>query len=58
MKFITVVNPELAEKLAALGFQYIKNAEFFAFQYSSELLNILNSQFSDEPYLCDNKLRF
>ena len=58
MKFITVANRELAEELLSLGFQYIKNAELFSFPYCAELIEVLNSRFSEEPYVCDNKLRF
>ncbi len=56
--FIKIVNPDAAEKMAALGFQYIKEGAAFAFPYSDELLLVLQREYAENPYVIENKLRF
>ena len=56
--FIKIVSPELAEQLAALDFQYIKEASLFVFPYSDELIAVLRQQYAQEQYVCESKLRF
>lgn len=57
-KFIKVVNPEIAEKLVVLGFQYIKEGAAFAFPYSDDLILVLQREYTKDPYVIENKLRF
>ena len=56
--FIKVVNPELANQMAALGFQYIKEQNVFTFHYSEELMRILQKQYSNSQFVIESKLRF
>lgn len=56
--FIKIVSPEIAEQLASLGFQYIKEASLFVFPYSDELLAVLRQQYANSQYVCESKLRF
>lgn len=55
---IKVVSPELANKLVSLGFQYIKEAEYFAFIQTDELMSVLQQTYSNGSFICENKLRF
>ena len=57
-KFIKIVNPDIAEKLICLGFQYIKEGAAFAFPYSDELILVLQREYTEDPYVVENKLRF
>lgn len=56
--FIKVVNPEIAEKLVSLGFQYIKEQNTFAFPYSDELVAVIQREYSQSQFACESKLRF
>lgn len=56
--FIKVVSPEVAEQLATLGFQYIKEQNTFVFPYSDELIVVLQRQYSHSQFACESKLRF
>lgn len=56
--FIKVVNPEIAEQLVLQGFQYIKEQNTFAFQYSDELIDVLQQQYAKSQFACETKLRF
>lgn len=56
--FIKVVSPEVAEQLALLGFQYIKEQNVFVFPYSDEIMVVLQRQYSSPQYVTENKLRF
>lgn len=57
--FIKVINRELAERLIASGFSYIKESEFYAFADTPELSSVLQRMsFSDKRYFAENKLRF
>lgn len=56
--FIKVVNPEIAEKLVSLGFQYIKEQNTFAFPYSDELVAVIRREYSQSQFACESKLRF
>ena len=42
--FLKVVDPEVAEELASLGFQYIKEQNSFAFLCSDELVEVFLNQ--------------
>ena len=44
--FIKVVNPDVANNLVALGFQYIKEQNVFVFPYSDEIMVVLQRQYS------------
>lgn len=55
---IKVVSPELANQLASLGFQYIKEGEYFAFIQTDELMSVLQQTYSNGSFICENKLRF
>lgn len=59
---IKVVNPDVATKLSALGFSYIKEQigkqDVFVFAMNDDLCKILNSKFSKSDFICENKLRF
>lgn len=55
---IKVVSPEVAEQLAKLGFQYIKEGSAFAFIKSDELMSVLQKTYSNVSFICENKLRF
>lgn len=55
---IKVVSPELANQLVALGFQYIKEGENFAFIQTDELMSVLQQAYSNGCFICENKLRF
>lgn len=56
--FLKVVDPEVAEELASLGFQYIKEQNSFAFLCSDELVEVFLSRFSDVQFTTNNKLTF
>lgn len=57
--FIKVVDRGLAEQLADLGFQYVKESDdSFAFLKTDELLKILQKSYSNGRFICENKLRF
>ena len=56
--FIKVVNPDVANNLVALGFQYIKEQNVFVFPYSNEIMVILQRQYSSPQFVTENKLRF
>lgn len=56
--FIKIVNPDLANNLAALGFQYIKEQNVFVFPYSDEILVVLQRQYSNAMFVIEDKLRF
>lgn len=55
---IKIVNPEVAEQLAFLGFQYIKEQNTFAFPYSDELIAVLQQQYPNTQFVRESKLRF
>ena len=55
---IKVVSPELADKLVALGFQYIKEGSVYAFIETEELTDLLIKNYSNDEYIRENKLRF
>lgn len=54
---IKVVDPEIAERLAHSGFQYIKEQNAFVFPYSDELIAVLREQYSHSQFVCESKLR-
>lgn len=56
--FIKVVNPDVANNLVALGFQYIKEQNVFVFPYSNEIMVVLQRQYSSPQFVTENKLRF
>ena len=56
--FIKIVSPEVAEQLALLGFQYMKEQNAFVFEYSDELIAVLQQQYSHSQFACEGKLRF
>lgn len=56
--FIKVVNPDVANNLVALGFQYIKEQNVFVFPYSDEMMVVLQRQYSSPQFVTENKLRF
>ena len=56
--FIKVVSPDVANQLVALGFQYIKEQEVFAFPYDDEIMAVLQRQYSSHKFVTENKLRF
>ena len=56
--FIKVVSPEVAEQLALLGFQYMKERNAFVFAYSDELIAVLQQQYAHSQFACESKLRF
>ena len=60
--FIKVVNPDVADYLASLGFSYIKEQinkqQVFNFQKNEQLLIMLNQKFSNKDFFIDSKLRF
>lgn len=56
--FIKVVNPDVANNLVALGFQYIKEQNVFVFPYSDEMMVVLQRQYSSPQFVMENKLRF
>lgn len=56
--FIKVVDPELANGLVALGFQYVKERNVFAFPYSDDLMVVLHQQYARPQFVTENKLRF
>ena len=56
--FIKVVNPDVANNLVALGFQYIKEQNVFVFPYSNEIMVVLQRQYSTPQFVTENKLRF
>lgn len=55
---IKVVDQGLAEQLANLGFQYIKEGKIFAFIQTDELMSVLQQTYSNGSFICENKLRF
>lgn len=55
---IKVVNPEVAEQLAKMGFQYIREGDVFAFIQTDELMSVLRQAYSNGTFICENKLRF
>lgn len=57
-QFIKIVDPELADNLVALGFQYIKEGNTFAFFYSEELISVIQQKFQKTQFVCERKLRF
>lgn len=56
--FIKIVSPEVANRLVALGFQYIKEQNVFAFPYSDEIMIVLQQQYSNPQFVTESKLRF
>ena len=56
--FIKVVNPDVANNLVALGFQYIKEQNVFVFPYSDEIMVVLQRQYSSSQFVTEDKLRF
>lgn len=56
--FIKIANPELAQKLSSLGFQYIQENTVFAFLYDEKLIALLQSEYATVPFVCENKLSF
>lgn len=56
--FIKVVNPDVANNLVTLGFQYIKEQNVFVFPYSDEIMVVLQRQYSSPQFVTENKLRF
>ena len=62
MKYIKMLDPVTAEKLAEMGFCYIKEQinkqDVYCFRAEPELLEILNNQYSDKQYFTESILRF
>ena len=56
--FIKIANPNVAEQLAHLGFQYIKESNVFVFTECEELLALLSQTCPDACFVTENKLRF
>ena len=56
--FIKVVDQGLANQLADLGFQYVKEGSVFAFIKSDKLMDLLQKTYSNGSFICENKLRF
>jgi len=57
-RFIKVLSPEIADKLATLGFTYIKEQNFYAFPYSDELAAVVQQKFAKMSFVNESKLRF
>lgn len=61
-KMIKVKKPDVAEKLRASGFLYIKekinNEDFYVFVTSPTLLNYINNNFEFGDFFLDDILRF
>lgn len=59
---IKIVNPEVADKLAASGFSYITeqigNQKMFVFTQNEQLMKLLYSDFKKNDFFFENKLRF
>ena len=62
MNFIKVLNPEVRDKLAALGFSYatenIDEGMIYSFADSPELREELTKNYSEKDYFVSNKLFF
>ena len=60
--FIKVVNPDVAKKLATLGFTYTKENLYgkcvYAFAESAELKKYLQENYSCRDFFINNKLCF
>lgn len=57
-QFVKVADPELANRLSSLGFQYIKEQNIFAFACTDELLSIIQKIATPSVFARENKLRF
>ena len=61
-KLIKVLNPDKAEKLKQLGFNYILDSingqSIYAFCITEELLHHLQANFDANDFFLDNTLRF
>ena len=61
-RIIKVLNPDVANNLAALGFNYIKEninqKECFCFPISGDLLKVLASNYTKTDYFVEQKIRF
>lgn len=62
MLLVKIFSPETANKLAELGFSYVKerlnNTDVFCFQLSDELMKELKKNYSNNMYIIDRRLRF
>ena len=62
MNFIKVINPEVRDKLAALGFSYVTEnigeGMIYSFADSPELREQLAKNYSKKDYFVSNKLCF
>jgi hypothetical protein len=56
--FIKIADPNVAEQLARLGFQYIKESNVFVFTECEEILALLSQTFKHTCFVTENKLRF
>lgn len=56
--FIKVVNREVAEELASLGFPYIREGDTYAFAYDDRLISLLTEKYAKTPFAKTNKLIF
>lgn len=56
--FIKIVDPNLANFLVDLGFQYIKERNVFAFIASDDLMLALQQHYTAPQIIVENKLRF
>jgi len=61
-KLIKILNPDKAEQLKQLGFNYILDSingqTVYAFCISDELIKYLQSNFDTNDFFFDNTLRF
>lgn len=61
-KLIKIKDKAKAERLASLGFKYaiedVEGIRFYVFFNSPELEEAIQSNYSDESFLKDSKLRF
>lgn len=62
MNFVNVINKIKADELHKLGFksieQLIGDKTIYAFSQTPELMNYLNSNFSNQEFFIDKTMRF
>lgn len=56
--FIKIADSEIAKKLAARNFQYIKEGSVYSFIKTDELMLVLQQEFGEVPMIFENRLRF
>lgn len=56
--FIKVVDREVAEQLASLGFQYIIEGKTYVFAYDDRLISLLTEKYAETQFVKTNKLTF